>query len=310
MSTHVDADDIALTRGERLLAVVLAAFLLVGGVWAYAQLAADEPPYPTETLAGQLTAPQRDALSARHRTRSAAATADRRVQDRRSTLEERREEYRTSLDADRRDPGLEQAYRRAQTRYASARRTATERRSAAVAAQSAVAPVDALMAKLERERSAAADAARRHDERVAAAQRLALVLVTFGGALVLLVALRRRRSRRIVIGYAAVGATTGLALVMAGDYLSDWFDPVDLGPLAIAAVGTAFTVAAIVVLQRQIARRLPGRRVRRGECPFCGFPVGRGDHCEGCGRDVQAPCSRCTAPRRVGTAHCAACGGT
>ena len=39
-----------------------------------------------------------------------------------------------------------------------------------------------------------------------------------------------------------------------------------------------------------------------------GYPGGAGPHCEGCGRDLVAPCARCEAPRRVGTEHCAVCG--
>jgi hypothetical protein len=105
-----------------------------------------------------------------------------------------------------------------------------------------------------------------------------------------------------------VAATGVLALVMGADYLTDWLDPADLGPLLLSLIGAALTLVALWALQRHLARRLPGRRVRRGECPFCGYPTGRGEHCEGCGREVIAPCARCTEPRRVGTAHCAACG--
>ena len=51
------------------------------------------------------------------------------------------------------------------------------------------------------------------------------------------------------------------------------------------------------------------RRVRKGECPFCGYPVrAGGTHCEGCGREVIGDCATCGNERRVGTAHCAACG--
>jgi hypothetical protein len=95
---------------------------------------------------------------------------------------------------------------------------------------------------------------------------------------------------------------------MAADYLTDWFDPLDLGPLVLSVVGIALTLLAFAAVQRYMARRIPNRRVRKGECPFCGYPVRRNDHCEGCGRDVIAPCSRCEEPRRVGSAFCGACG--
>jgi hypothetical protein len=90
--------------------------------------------------------------------------------------------------------------------------------------------------------------------------------------------------------------------------LTDYVDPLDLGILALSLFGVAVTVLAFELLQRYIDRRLPARRVRRGQCPFCGYPVRGNDACEGCGRDVVAPCARCSAPRRVGARHCGACG--
>ena len=68
------------------------------------------------------------------------------------------------------------------------------------------------------------------------------------------------------------------------------------------------TLLAFVGLQRYLEKRIPLRRVRKGECPFCGFPGRGGTHCEGCGRAVVAECRTCSAPRRVGAAHCGACG--
>ena len=84
--------------------------------------------------------------------------------------------------------------------------------------------------------------------------------------------------------------------------------PLDLGPLVLALLGIGLTLAGFAVLQRYLARRIPVRRVRKKECPYCGYPAGQGDHCEGCGREVVAPCARCASPRRVGTLHCRACG--
>ena len=38
MSTRPDVEDLQTTRTEKLLAVVLAAFLLLGGIWTYTRL--------------------------------------------------------------------------------------------------------------------------------------------------------------------------------------------------------------------------------------------------------------------------------
>jgi hypothetical protein len=96
---------------------------------------------------------------------------------------------------------------------------------------------------------------------------------------------------------------------MAVDYTDGYLAFDELGPLAISIAGVALTLVAFVALQRFLAKRIPLRRVRRGECPFCGFPLRDGrPHCEGCGRGVLASCSSCEEERRVGTPRCGYCG--
>src|SRR5918996_1455036 len=219
-------------------------------------------------------------------------------------LDARREAYRTALDEGRRAPALAGRYREAQDRYDAALAVASRRNDQAREARAAARPVEAELSRIERAQAEEAEDEQRRDELLTAGLRLALVLGLLAGALRLMAWQRRRRSRWVLVGYASVAAAGVLALVMGVDYLTDWFDPVDLGPLVLSIVGAAFTLVALGALQRHLARRLPGRRVRRGECPFCGYTVGRGEHCEGCGRTVVAPCARCREPRRVGTAHC------
>src|SRR3954467_14023377 len=99
MSTRVEVEDIEITRGERLLAVVLAAFLLVGGLWGYFRLnlADDYPAVRTPPLSSvdRATLNRADAAASRAR---AARTLTR---ARRSALTDRREAYRTALDEGR-----------------------------------------------------------------------------------------------------------------------------------------------------------------------------------------------------------------
>ena len=138
--------------------------------------------------------------------------------------------------------------------------------------------------------------------------RLAFVLANIVFGYWLLARLRRRRSRYYPVGMAFVGYAAVLAFFMAADYLTDYFDPLDLGPLVLSLFGIVATLIALVMLQRYLAQRLPSRRVRKSECPFCGYPVRGNTHCEGCGRDVIAPCAQCDEPRRVGAPHCGVCG--
>ena len=152
------------------------------------------------------------------------------------------------------------------------------------------------------------EAQQRHDSRVSVVRRVALLLVCLGASYALLGLLRRRRSRWLAAAMAAVAAVALLALVMAVDYLTDYVEVTDLGVLVLAIAGVLMTLAAFAALQRYLARRLPERRVRHRECPFCGYPVRDTSHCEGCGRDVIGECSTCHEPRRVGTRHCRSCG--
>ena len=164
------------------------------------------------------------------------------------------------------------------------------------------------MRAAERREQARSERRERHDARVSLARRLVLVLVLLGMGYALLGRLRRRGSRYLPAAMAAVAAVALLCLVMGVDYLTDYIEVTDLGVPILSAAGILMTLAAFAALQRYLARRLPGRRVRKRECPFCGYPVGDNRHCEGCGRDVVAACASCSSPRRVGTSHCGACG--
>lgn len=198
-------------------------------------------------------------------------------------------------------PQLERAYERAQARFRRAQREVATAQQAFAAAQPAAGRANDRIAA-ERER--------REDRRDLFTFLLRFVLVA--GALAigywLLARLRRRGSRYFMVGIAVVAYAAILALVFAADYITDYVDPLELGPLVLSLFGIAATLLAFMVLQRYLARRLPLRRVRKRECPFCGYPVRGTTHCEGCGRQAVAGCSGCGADRRVGVLHCGACG--
>jgi hypothetical protein len=298
--TDVGLDEIEITSTEKLLALVLVVFFLIGGIWAYSNLddvgdSAYRPPEVYFTPAEQAAVERSDA--AEQRLDQAAARVDRA----RDELELRREEYRTALDAGRTAPALEAAYRAAQRELRASGRRQSAARSDAAAARPAA-------EQAFRRASAEADDATRQSELLTFALRLTLVLALLVVAYWLLIRLRRTGSRYLPVAFALVAGGAILALVLAGDYLTDYIDVEELGPLVLSVAGVAMTLAAFWWLQRYLARRLPERRVRRAECPFCGYPVRGGEHCEGCGRTVVSECASCQAPRRVGSPHCAACG--
>jgi hypothetical protein len=91
------------------------------------------------------------------------------------------------------------------------------------------------------------------------------------------------------------------------DYITDYVDPLDLGPLVLSLFGIAVMLLAFAVLQGYLANRIPLSRVRKRECPFCGYPVRGNQRCDGWGREVVASCAAWGADQRIGVLHCGAC---
>jgi hypothetical protein len=289
----VDIEEIQTTKSEKLLAVVMAAFLLIGGIWAYQKID-DVVRDATKVTPSAL---EQSATLEFSQAQSRLFQAQQEEQAARGDLELRREAYRTALDAGQPAADLERSYHEGEARFAAAQ---VSLRGAEQALEQARPAAEAAYRHQQR--------GFRHSELIAFLARLAFVVASIAASYVLLGRMRKRRSRYFPLALAVVGSAAVLALVMASDYVTDYIDPLALGPLVLAIVGVALTLVAFAGLQRYLARRVPFRRVRKRECPFCGFPVGENDHCEGCGRQVIASCTTCAQPRRVGTLHCGACG--
>ena len=298
MTAHVDVEELQTTKSEKLLGLVMAAFLLLGGVWIY-QKVDDEVRQRVEIAAG--SAADREATRRAAFERGRLFRAQRRVAAARSQVTFAREEWRAALDARRPAGALERRYRAAQAELAAARGELARARARFQAVQPSAREAGARLAR-DQER------ARDRQELYAFGFRLALVLVSLAVGYWLLAVLRRRNSRWIALGAATLAYATILAFVLAADYLTDYFDPFDYGVALVAAVGVVATSLAFWALQRYLARRLPYRRAKRRECPFCGYPVRENVRCEGCGRQVVGECTTCGERRRVGTLHCGACG--
>ena len=303
MSTYtgrLDLEEIEITKTEKLLAVVLTAFFLIGGIWAYAKV---DNVVRSELVSvdAYFTADERAAVDRANDAQRRLDGAERALAQARVDLELARERYRTALDADQPAGGLEAAYRAAESTYSLAQAEVERARAEVVATRPAS---DAAYARASHE---AQDASAR-GELITFAIRIALLLTTLGLAYWVLIRLRRSGSRYLPVGFALVGFAALLALIMAGDYVGHHIDVEQLGPLVLSIAGIGLTLGTFWWLQRYLSRRIPQRRVRKGECPFCGYPARGGGHCEGCGRSVIGECTTCHEPRRVGTFHCGACG--
>jgi len=309
--SRVGDGEIETSGAEKVLAVVLAIFIAIGAVWGYVKLdevAEKDSPY-SRVPNRELIEPAEVAAIESHQEAirlTGIAQRDRRAAAR--ELEFHREAYRTALDAGEPSAELQASYESAQAKLASA-----SRELAAAVVVEARTRADAVEARqrlteLRRDAIAREDADRAEHDRIVFFLRLGLLTLMLAGAYRLLSRLRSRHSRYLPAALAWIGATAVLACVMAADYTDSYIEFDEVGPLAISIVGVALTLVAFVALQRFLAKRVPARRVRRGECPFCGFPLRDKPHCEGCGRTVIASCSSCQQDRRVGTAHCASCG--
>jgi len=298
MTASVDIEELGTTRSEKLLAFVMLVFLLIGGIWTYQEI---DDGVRASIESGQATPAELAALEQRvEAQRQLFAANSRRAQARRD-VEFRREEFRAALDADRPSVALERQYRAAQQELMRAQAAQQAARGAFDAARPAA-------EFSERRVSARIEERRDRQELVTFLLRLAFVLVVLAVGYVSLARLRGRGSRYVLLAGVILVFAALLAFALAGDYLTDYFNPLDAGLLLLSLVGILATLAAFWALQRYLARRLSHRRVRKGECPFCAYPVRGNERCEGCGREVVAPCARCERPRRVGTNHCAHCG--
>jgi hypothetical protein len=308
--SQVGDGEIETSTVEKVLAVVLAIFIAIGAIWVYEKL--DEVAQPTVSTYqpnAALRDPAEQAAIERHR-KALGKVRDARHDGEEATqqLELRREAYRTALDAGEPAAELQAEYEVAQARLAANSRelkisSALEKRTEPAAVQAEARTEE----RREEARAERGDEGTKHDL-IVFLLRLVLLVGLLAASYRLLIRLRSRNSRYLPAALALTGATAVLAIVMAGDYTGSYVDLGEVGPLAISIAGIALTLVAFVALQRFLAKRVPARRVRRGECAFCGFPLRRTPHCEGCGRPAISACSSCGQERRVGTPRCGSCG--
>ena len=309
MSTRTEVENVKTSGAEKVLAAVLAVFMLIGGVWLYSQIGkiseetyGDEYGMYFQPL--QISAEDKEALRTARQAQHDLWQAQRKVRRAKNQIQFTGDAYRTEIDAGL--PGTSQldAYRTAQSRLETARQSL---RSAKDAVAEAKASADTARTNLQQARADQEDE-RRADDRWVAILRVLFIAASLLASTYALSVCRRRRSRLLPLALAGIVASALLAAWMAIDYGASLGVFREVGPLAISLIGILLTTIAFVALQRYLAKRIPARRVRRKECPFCGYPGHGQEHCEGCGRRIVGRCSTCDEPRRISTPHCGNCG--
>lgn len=311
MSTRTETENIRASGAEKVLAGVLAIFMLIGGVWAYSQIGkiseeTYEDEYGMYFQPVEISTEDRAALREANQARSEHWKTNRQVKRAKEQVQFTGDTYRTEIDAGL--PGASElaAYRAAQRNLNEARRAVRTARQAAADA----APAAEVARENRNQARRDAETNQRSDDRWVAILRVLLIAALLAAGVYSLSICRRSRSRLMPLALASVVAGALLAAWMAIDYGTTLGAFREVGPLLISLIGILLTVIAFIALQRYLAKKIPARRVRRKECPFCGYPGHGKAHCEGCGRKIVGECSTCRQARRIASAHCGNCGAT
>lgn len=311
MTTKTETENIKTSGAEKVLAAILTVFILIGAIWGYGQIGKISEDRYSDDYGGtywsansELSTADQQAIRDRSTARNDQWRADQEVRRTIKDVEFKRETYRTEIDAGRPGNAELAAYRAAQATLAEAE-TRVKAADRALAASKPAANV-----ALQNRQAIVEDHKndQRSDDRVVFALRLLLLVTMLAVGYWAMSSVRRRRSRLLPLALAEISAAALLAAYFAVDYASSFIVFRELGPLVISLIGIAVTIAIFVALQRYLAKRIPLRRVRKRECPFCGYPNHGSSQCEGCGRRVVGECSTCHEPRRVATPHCGSCG--
>lgn len=219
MSTRTEAENVKTSGPEKLLAVILTVFILIGAVWVYSQIGKiSGETYDWEYGSGPGTRVEpsksdQDALRERRIARNASWKAGTRLKRAEKAVTFTGDTYRTEIDAGLKGTAELAEYRKAQTHLAAARKA--KRRADARLARTQPAASTA-----EANRRAAIDERRdrqQRDDRWVALLRLALVAGMLGLGYWSLSATRRRRSRMMPLALAQISAAALLAAWMAID---------------------------------------------------------------------------------------------
>lgn len=299
MSTRVETEDITSTKSEKFLAVILAAFVLIGSGWLYWKAYDWVGPETgwSYTVAEQEIIDRADTAAQNFYSieEQHAANTDH--------LNQVRADLNLAVDRGDETAALEEQYREAQTEAAASRELLATARTEMNQTEAEAQVVH------DRHQSLSEDAETSWQHWLVAGLRFLFIAGMLIGSLFWTQRLRERESRYVPIGFAITASATIMAFTFIVDYITDYIDILELGPIVLSMLGIAATIGAFALLQRYLAKRVGRTRVRKGECPFCAFPVRQGQaHCEGCGRGVEADCASCQQSRRVGSPFCAHCG--
>ncbi len=311
---NVESEVVESTRAEKVLAVGLVLFLLIGGWWVMERLGSipTRPDYASFQATFDIER-QRWELSRADQSLEAArqilSEKERALAEARADYEFRREEYRVALEEGRADAALQAAYVAARERLEQADR---EHQVAERVFEEQQREVE----ELRREMEVAAAEANRAYERALNEYEVRVFALRMGYALptyVLLVALwlrMRARHNKYLLLFTALMAFGFIQLVfLLGSFTLRVLR--DLAQIIISVVGGGVTAGAFILVRRHLLdfERLARLRRRRSQCVYCGFPLGTGStFCPDCGERARVDCPSCGGDIPLFSSYCPHCG--
>lgn len=303
-----------LTRVEKVLALGLTVFLLLGGMWVLHRIPRAVPAPSHQLLHEQLAQIRAGSgLGAEEATLSRlhqeVHEAEMRASQKSAEHVFRREEYRTALDAGRDDPVLRAAYQRALADFEAAQATAATAQRAALAQSELTEGLRRQVALQEKPLWEQFERQQRRYDLLVFCLRMLYVGPVLALSIWAWARMRMARSQYLLIGTSLVGFGILQAVFLVGSYAWTIFRQV--AQLAVSIGGSAITIVGIVALRRYLANpaRLRRARSRRGRCPRCDYPVQpEAAYCADCGERVAIPCGSCQRLRPAALAVCPHCG--
>ncbi len=324
-----DFDEIKTTRPEKFLAIILVVFMMIGSIWAYTNPLnrvqdnyQSQPSYsnsvncegPNQSL-DQIqckyptASPQeKQYLISRDQAQKKVGLESESVATAKAQVETAREAYRTQLDAGNKAPDLAGAYAKAQQELASVRLRLDAAQAELDKASGPAKKAEQQIVKMQKQVERRQAKQNKSQEVVTFFLRAGYLLALLGIGFVWFQKTARSNSRWLIVAMAFLAHATLMTFGFSIDYLGRYINWQDIGPLVLSLVGIALTILAFVAYQRFLTKRVPLRRVRKRECPQCGYAVLDGPHCEGCGFLAIDACHVCKHPRRVMSPYCASCG--
>ncbi|MEW6545522.1 MAG: zinc ribbon domain-containing protein [Bacillota bacterium] len=315
MSVHPDEQETTeATRAEKILALGLVVFLLLGGLWVLDRLG-DVPRRPEyaalvakhglSSLEEEVSRLQADLDQAREILRQAREQESQaRVQ-----YEFRREEYRTLLDAGRDDPQRRQAYHDALAAYDRARENAAAAQAVVTRWEEALREPQSTLEERRALVSTEYAHLSRQYETKAFLLRLGYALPLLALAVAMWQVVRRKHSPYLILLTGFMAFAVLQAAFLVGAYAWTLFRA--WAQLGVSLAGATITAAGIVALRRYVfsPQRVMRARARMGQCTRCGLPVAREYvFCPECGNRVAEDCPHCGRLRPVSLPICPYCG--